>query len=126
MKNKASARGFIPIVAVFLVSSGLIFAGMPVLHGWNTDAWVLSWGKDLLFALTAISYFLHLKSIRTPNPHAFVRMVYSSLIIKMMVCMVAALLYGWLAKPVNKNAIFGCFILYAAYTFMEVRALMKF
>jgi hypothetical protein len=53
-------------------------------------------------------------------------MIYSSLIIKMMVCMVAALLYGWLSKTVNKNAILGCFILYVVYTFLEVRALMKF
>ena len=122
MKNKA----ILPILLVFGISSILIILGSHTLRQWNTDPWVLESGNNILFALTAISYLLHLKSIRTPNPHAFVRMVYSSLIIKMMVCMVAALLYGWLAKPVNKNAIFGCFILYAAYTFMEVRALMKF
>ena len=83
-------------------------------------------GNVLLFAVTAISYFIHLRSIRTPNPHAFVRTVYGSLIVKMVVCMIAALLYGYLAKSVNKNAIFGCFILYVVYTFLEVRILLKF
>jgi len=69
---------------------------------------------------------LHIKSLRSPNAHVFVRMIYSSLIIKMIVCMLAALVYGLLAKSVNKNAILGCFILYVIYTFLEVRALMKF
>jgi hypothetical protein len=126
MKNKAYGRAFLPILAVFLVSSGLIIAGAAVLKEWKTDSRVLSGGNGLFFGLTAISYFLHIKSLRTPNPHVFVRTMYSSLIIKMMVCMVAALLYGWLTKPVNKNAILGCFILYVIYTFLEVRVLMKF
>lgn len=126
MKNKTYGRAFLPIVAVFLVSSGLIIAGAAVLKEWNTDSRVLLGGNELFFGLTTISYFLHIKSLRTPNPHVFVRAIYSSLIIKMMVCMVAALLYGWLGKSVNKGAILGCFILYVIYTFLEVRVLMKF
>ena len=126
MKNKAFARGFLPIFALFLITSGLILIGGQTLRDWNTDTRVLLAGNELFFALTAISYFLHIKSIRTPNPHAFVRMVYSSLIIKMLLCMVAALLYGWLTRAINKNAILGCFILYVLYTLLEVRILMKF
>jgi hypothetical protein len=126
MKNKAYGRAFLPILAFFLVSSVLILLGSQVLREWNTDSRVLLGGNELFFGLTGISYLLHIKSLRNPNPHVFVRMVYSSLIIKMMVCMVAALLYGWLTKSVNKNAILGCFILYVIYTFLEVRILMKF
>ena len=124
MKNRPWA--FLPILAVFLLSSGLILLGGSVLAEWKTDGRVLLGGNALLFGLTAISYLLHIKSIRSPNAHVFVRMVYSSLIIKMIVCMVAALLYGWLTKSINKNAIFGCFILYVVYTFLEVKVLMKF
>jgi hypothetical protein len=124
MKNRP--RAFLPILAVFLVSSGLILLGASVLREWKTDGEALQGGNVLLFGLTGISYLLHIKSIRSPNPHVFVRMIYSSLIIKMMVCMVAAFLYGWLAKSVNRNAVMGCFILYVIYTFLEVRALMKF
>jgi hypothetical protein len=126
MKNRIYGRAFLPILAVFLVSSSLILLGASVLREWKTDSGALLVGDELFFGLTAISYLLHIKSLRSPNPHVFVRMIYSSLIIKMMVCMVAALLYGWLAKSVNKNAILGCFILYVIYTFLEVRALMKF
>jgi hypothetical protein len=123
MKNR---RAFLPILGVFLVSSGLILLGAPGLRELKTDSGVLQAGNVLLFGLTAISYFLHIKSIRSPNPHVFVRMLYSSLIIKMLVCMIAALVYGLLTKSVNRNAIFGCFILYVIYTFLEVKSLMKF
>jgi hypothetical protein len=126
MKNKAYGRAFLAILAFFLVSSGLILIGASTLRDWKTDSGVLQGGNELLFGLTVISYLLHIKSIRSPNAHVFVRMIYSSLIIKMMVCMVAALLYGWLTKSVNRNAILGCFILYVIYTFLEIRVLMKF
>jgi hypothetical protein len=124
MKNRPWA--FLPILAVFLLSSGLILLGASVLEEWKTDSRVLLGGNVLLFGLTAISYLLHIKSIRSPNAYVFVRMVYSSLIIKMIACMIAAFLYGWLTKSINKNAIFGCFILYVVYTFLEVKVLMKF
>ena len=126
MKNRMYGRAFLPILALFIVSSGFILLGGSLLREWKTDSGVLLIGNELFFGLTAISYLLHIKSLRSRNAHGFVRMVYSSLIIKMMACMVAALLYGWLTKSVNKNAILGCFILYVLYTFLEVRVLMKF
>jgi hypothetical protein len=126
MKNKAYGRAFLPILWVFLVSSLLILIGTPVLREWNVDTRALLGGNELFFCLTAVSYLLHIKSLKNPNPHFFVRMIYGSLIIKMLVCLVAAMLYGLFAKAINKNAILGCFILYILYTFMEVRLLTKF
>jgi hypothetical protein len=125
MKNKVYGRAFLPILVVFLFSSLLILIGSSALRGWNTDSRALLGGNELFFILTAVSYLLHIKSLKNPNPHVFVRMIYGSLIIKMVVCLAAAVVYGLLARPVNKNAIFGCFILYVLYTFMEVRALTK-
>jgi cytochrome c oxidase assembly factor CtaG len=126
MKNKAYVRALLPIVALFFITALLILFAAPVLHNRNVDGQVLLIGNNLLFLLTVISYWLHIKSIRTENPHAFVRMVYGSLLVKMVVCMIAALLYGWLSKTVNKGAIFGCFILYVLYTLLEVKILLKF
>ncbi len=126
MKNKAYVRALLPIAALFFITALLILFAAPALHNRNVDGQVLLIGNNLLFLLTVISYWLHIKSIRTENPHAFVRMVYGSLIVKMIVCMIAALLYGWLSKAINKGAIFGCFILYVLYTFLEVKTLLKF
>jgi tellurite resistance protein TehA-like permease len=126
MKNRAYVSAFLPILAFSLIVSILLLAGARALRDRNIDDHILLAGNILLFAVTAISYFIHLRSIRTPNPHAFVRTVYGSLIVKMVACMVAALLYGYTTKSVNKNAIFGCFILYVVYTFLEVKILLKF
>jgi hypothetical protein len=125
MKNKVYTRAFLPILIVFLFTSLFILIGSPVLRDWNTDSRALLCGDELFFILTTVSYFLHIKSLKNPNPHVFVRMIYGSLIIKMVVCLAAAVVYGLVARPVNKNAIFGCFILYVLYTFMEVRVLTK-
>ena len=126
MKKKSYGRAFLPILAIFLVFTGGILFGAPVLRGWNTDGRVLLIGNELLFALTAISYFLHLKSLRNDNAYFFVRMAYGSLLVKMLACLLAVFLYGLLANTINKGAIFGCFILYVVYTFLEVRTLIRF
>jgi hypothetical protein len=126
MKNKLYGKAFLPILVSFLVTAGLIFLGASILRGLDVDTRVLLGGDELLFALTGISYLLHIRSLRSSNPHAFVRMVYSSLIVKMFACMIAAFLYGSFSKTINRNAIIGCFILYILYTFLEVKILMKF
>jgi hypothetical protein len=125
MKNKVFGRAFLPIFVVFL-GFCLLFISVPsLLQGWNTDNRVLLGGNEVLFFVTAISYWLHIKSLRSPNPHVFVRMVYGSLLVKMLVCLVAVLIYAKLTPVVNRNAIIGSFILYIVYTFMEVRILTQ-
>jgi len=127
MKNntKALVRAFLPIFVFFLIVCLLIISIPSVLQEWNTDHRVLLGGNEVLFIVTAASYWLQVRSLRNPNPHVFVRMVYSSLLVKMLVCCVAALLYGYRNHPVNRNGIIGCFILYIIYTFLEVKILMQ-
>ena len=127
MKNntKVLVRAFLPIFVFFLIVCLLIISIPSVLQEWNTDHRVLLGGNEVLFIVTAASYWLQVRSLRNPNPHVFVRMVYSSLLVKMLVCCVAALLYGYRNHPVNRNGIIGCFILYIIYTFLEVRILMQ-
>jgi hypothetical protein len=127
MKNnyKVLIKAFLPIFVFFLIVCLLIVSLPSVLHEWNTDHRVLLGGNELLFFVTAVSYWLHVRSLRNSNPHVFVRMVYGSLLVKMLVCCVAVVLYGWRNHAVNRNAIIGCFILYIIYTSLEVRVLMQ-
>jgi hypothetical protein len=127
MKNrtKALVRAFLPIFVFFLIVCFLIMTIPSVLQEWNVDHRVLLGGNEILFIVTAISYWLHVRSLRNSNPHVFVRMVYGSLLVKMLVCCVAVVLYAWRNHAVSKNAIIGCFMLYIIYTFMEVRVLTQ-
>jgi uncharacterized membrane protein YadS len=127
MKNntKTLIRAILPIFVFFLIVCLLIISIPSVLQEWNVDHRVLLGGNEILFIVTAISYWLHVRSLRNSNPHVFVRMVYGSLLVKMLVCCVAVVLYGYRNHAVNKNGIIGCFILYIIYSFLEVRVLTQ-
>jgi len=126
MENKAGIKSFLPIGVVFVIFSLFFVAGRLLLEQGRVDYRVLLGGNILLFGVTAVSCYLYTKALRNNNPHAFVRMMYGSLLIKMVACLVATLIYAWVAGPgVNKIAIFGCFGLYVVYTWLEVKILMQ-
>lgn len=126
MENKVGNRPFLPIGVVFvLLSLVIVLARMPLVAA-RFDYRVLLGGNLLLFGVTAISFYLYSKALRGNNPHAFVRMMYGSLLVKMFACLAATLFYAWWAGPaVSRNAIFGCFGLYIIYTWLEVKILMR-
>ena len=126
MENKTAGRPFLPILLTFVLSSLLIWIVRARLAGWDMDYRVLLLGNGILFLATTISFYLYSKALRNANVQAFLRMVYGSLIIKMVFVMAATLLYLFLAgREVSKHAIIGCFGLYILYTFLEVKVLMQ-
>lgn len=83
-------------------------------------------GNTILFAATALSFYLYQKSLRNNNVHAFMRMIYSGMFAKMMICLFAALIYIMtVKKEVSKGAVFGLMFLYFVYTFAEISIIMK-
>jgi len=126
MENKTPGRAFLPIALIFVVSSLFIVIARSWLAGWDMGYRVLLTGNGILFLATGLSFALYSKALRNHNIQAFLRMVYSSLLIKMVFCIVATLLYLFLAgREVSKHAILGCFGLYIVYTFLEVKVLMQ-
>jgi len=125
-KEKTGAgRAFAPIGIIFIAASLFIWLGRGVLADWKTDPLVLAGGNILLFLVTLISQVLYSKALRSANVHAFVRVMYGSLLIKMLVCLIATFIYASIAgRSVNRNGVIGCFVLYIVYTFFEVKILM--
>jgi Ca2+/Na+ antiporter len=79
-----------------------------------------------LFLITFLSFVLGLRGLKNPNPHAFVRSVYTSMMLKLFLCIIAAFIYIAMYRDnLNKPALFICMGLYLVYTFMEVSILMK-
>jgi hypothetical protein len=120
MKNNVLSRGIVFIIGVFIVSSIAIELLPSFLHDLNIDSKALSGGNKILFILSALSYWLYTRSLRNPNPNAFVRAVYGSMLIKMAVCLLATFIYIKVAVSVSKNAIIACLVLYVLYTIVEV------
>ena len=87
---------------------------------------VLLVGNLILFVATLLSFFIYKKALFNLNVHIFLRALYGGMFLKMIIAMVAALVYILLAQEkVSKAGIFGCFGLYFLYTFVEVKILMR-
>lgn len=125
MGNKA-VKAFLPIILLFVIVNGFFIAGKSVLQRWNADQDILITGNILLFLITLVSYLVARKGLKSPNPHAFVRAVYSGILLKLFVCIIAAFIYiASAGKSLNKPALFTCMGLYLLYTFIEVSVLTK-
>jgi hypothetical protein len=124
--GNSKQKAFMPVILVFIVVNGFFLSGKDLLLRWNMDQRVVIVGNLLLFAITLISFLLAQRGLNHSNPHAFVRSVYMSVMLKLFACIIAAFIYISIYKAnLNKPALFTCMGLYLVYTFLEVSVLMK-
>jgi hypothetical protein len=117
---------FFSIVIVFILLNGLFITGRNFLERNGFDQSVLIVGNLILFLATIISFLFSRRGLLTEKAQAFVRSVYLSIMVKLFICVVAALIYIFLfRKNLNKPALFTCMGLYLVYTFIEVSVLTK-
>jgi hypothetical protein len=126
MLGKMYFKSIQPLLVIFILSNFLLLIFQKLLSKWGFDVEVLMIGNFILFIAIAISFFFYLKSLQNNNPHFFMRMIYSGLLMKMFICIIAVLVYALAVRSaINKMAIFGCFGFYFIYTFTEVKILMR-
>jgi len=124
--SKNKLRGFMPVILVFIVLNGFFISAKNMLQRWGVDPDVAIIGNALLFVITLISFLLGQRGLNNPNPHAFIRSVYMSVMLKLFACIIAAFVYIAMYKSqLNKPALFICMALYLVYTFLEVASLTK-
>jgi hypothetical protein len=115
-----------PIFLLFVILTALFVSTKSLLTRWNVDQDVLIIGNLLLVVVTLLSYLMLYRGLQSVNPHAFVRAMYLSFIVKFFIIVLAAALYILIAKSkVNKPALIICLFLYLVYTFIEVSVLTK-
>ena len=126
MENNTLRKSFLPIAAVYVVILLIVVIAHSWLAAqWNMDYRVVLVGNTVLFLATAFSFYLYSRALRNNNVQVFLRMMYSSLLAKMMLCLVATLIYLFVSKGVNKAGIIACLVLYVVYTYIEVKILMR-
>ncbi|HEU4633949.1 MAG TPA: hypothetical protein VFS22_08195 [Flavisolibacter sp.] len=124
--TKRKVKSFLPIVLIFVILNGFFIAGKSMLARWGVDQEVVIIGNLLLFVISIVSFLLGLRGLKNPNPHAFVRSVYTSMMLKLFICIIAAFIYISMYRDnLNKPALFICMGLYLLYTFVEVSILTK-
>jgi cation transport ATPase len=119
-------KAFIPILLFFILLNAFFILGKNMLAGWGADQEVLIFGNLVLFIITMLSFWLGLRGLKNANSHAFIRSIYSGMMIKMFISIIAAFIYiATYKKELNKPAFFSLMGLYLVYTFIEVSGLTK-
>ena len=124
--NKNLLQSIRPLGLIFIFLTAFFIFGKSWLEKKGVDTDVLIIGNLVLFLVSLSAFLIANKALRSSNPQAFVRAMYSSFIIKFFVLAITAFVYIMVAKKnVNKPALITCAGLYIIYTVMETKALMK-
>lgn len=115
-----------PVMALFLIINILVFTFKSSLIRYGFDIPFLLIANVLLFLLSLFGFYIQTKGVRSANVNAFVRGLYSSLLLKMFVIVAAIFIYIFVMDGhVNKPSLFTSMAIYLVYTFIEVTQLMK-
>jgi tetrahydromethanopterin S-methyltransferase subunit F len=124
--NQPLLKKFVPIIVTFILINVLVFIFQKtlIIAGFNVGFLLAS--NLVLFLLTCFGFFIQTKGVRSTNVHAFIRGVYSSLLLKMFIIVIAIVIYILvMGGQINKPALFTSMGIYLVYTSMEVIQLMK-
>lgn len=124
--NQFVLKKFTPLILLFVVINILIliFAGSLIASGFNLG--FLLGANVVLFVLSCLGFIIQTKGVRSTNIHAFIRGVYSSLLLKMFVIVAAIVIYILvMGGKANKASLFTSMAIYLVYTSIEVIQLMK-
>lgn len=117
---------FIPIVLLFVILNAIFIVFKSWLVKYAIGYEILLIGNTVLFTVTIVSLYFHIKGFLHKNVQVFFRSVYGALMVKMFLCATAVVVYALLArKNINKPAIFICMALYFVYTLTEVRMIFR-
>jgi hypothetical protein len=113
---------FVPLVLVFVIINLLALLFGSILHQWKIDPYVVAGSNLLLFMISIYNALQHLKAMQQTNPHAMVRGVMGSTVLKLFVLGTAAFIYLYNAgENKNINGLFFSMGLYILYTWLDVR-----
>ena len=126
MSIESDRKSYVPLLFLFLLLTGLFGALWFLLPGNKVNFRVLLIGNLLLFVVGFISAQISARALQHKNPQVFLRLVYTSFLMKFFILGLGAFIYIALYKnEINKPALFGCFGIYFIYSFIEVRSVMK-
>ena len=124
--NKENRKAYLPIVLLFIVFNGIILVAKSFLESNGFDVSFLVWANVFLLIISLGGFLLQRKGLQSPNPQAFVRGVYISMMFKMFITMIVVLIYVFIVRSkINKPGLFTAMGMYIIYTVIEVSALMK-
>jgi hypothetical protein len=124
--NKKILHSVRPILLIFVFITAFCLTGKNWLEKNGISQPLVLAGNFILFMVSLLSYFIHIRSYRSANPQSSVRGLYGSFMIRFFVLALSAFIYIMFAKKdVNKPGLIICAGLYILYTAFETKALMQ-
>ncbi|MBS1744477.1 MAG: hypothetical protein JST81_15720 [Bacteroidetes bacterium] len=123
---QAGLRALVPVILLFSILILLCIGLSPYLAQYNIDKNVLIAANILFLLISYISFSIQKKAMSNTNPHVFVRSVSGAMMLKMLFCIIALVIYIFASGDAfNKRAVFISLFLYLLYLFVEVMIVMK-
>ncbi len=119
-------KKFSPVLLVFILINILVFIFKKSLHSAGFNISFLLSANVILFLLSFFAFFIQRKGVASTNINAFIRGVYSSVLLKLFVVVIAIVIYILVMHgEVNIPSLFTAMVIYIIYTSIEVIQLMK-
>ncbi len=126
MKKPNFLTQILPFILILILVNSILTVFREKLEVQNFDVTFIVVGNLLLFSLTVLGFWIQTKGASSANVNAFLRGIYSSLLMKMLVVVGALFIYiAIVGGSINQNAVFTCMGLYILYTAVEVIILTK-
>jgi hypothetical protein len=114
-------------IGIFVLVNALSFAFRVGLASVNIPLPALLYGNAWLFGVTGLSFYFELKGVREKNTYAFLRNVYTGMLLKMFLSIAAVLTYALTDRAaITRGVVLLWVILYVAYTWVEISRLLRF
>jgi hypothetical protein len=124
--NKTELSAFFrPVIIFFILINALCLACANWLDKKNIDHIVLMYANLILFLLTLIACYIHIRAIKNNNPYAFVRGVTLASLMKLLVIVISVAIYFFSAETKSVYAVITAMVLYIVYTVFEVKGAMR-
>jgi hypothetical protein len=119
-------KKYAPVIILFILVNVIVLIFRSFLEANGFDTVFLIIANAILFMLSILGFVIQMKGLKSTNVNAFIRSLYSSLLAKMVMIMIAVIAYIFITGgKVNKASLFTSMGLYFFYTAIEVTQLMK-
>jgi hypothetical protein len=120
--NQSPSRQLQPFIIIFIILNCFFLLGKGWLAGKNIQYEVLMAANFLFFVLNILSFRMQRNAHKKGNPQVFVRTVMASMMLKMVLCITAVLIYVVAFKTsFSKLSVFACLAVYLVYLLAEVK-----
>lgn len=117
---------FFPLILLFILANIFIWVFSDFMVSKNINVEFIFGANIVLFIITFAGFIIQTRGVASANINAFLRGIYTSLLLKMFIVMGAVFFYVLAADGnVNQAALFISMGLYVIYTAVEVTQLMK-